>query len=403
MSRDDIQKLLGGYATGTLTPAEQDALFAAALDDQELFDALAREQSLRDLLRDPATKAQLLATLDEKPRAGWLTWWKPVAIGLSMAAISVVVVRQIPRTELQQAAAFKDSPAPGVSAPASVPAPAAEPERSLKDTATKKIEAPDTQSLREKKVAANEARQEKDTLKSARDEKVAEPAAAQPLAAVAPPPPPPAPAAPRKAEEAEPKELSAAKRADAVLARARPSARTLFLVRPPASQFMTSNFVDQGQQGQAQGKLQSPAPPLSQQQGGFRQSAEVSPDSKMLVPPLQPGVRYIVAGGTIRLETNDFGHLDVLARAGASVWRSVLSTAIEPGQVRATSLLRPDEREVFVSFNRSVELTKAGPMPPQPGDEPSTNLIEKEGDATYVVNPLTGLASRQVTFTIRLQ
>jgi len=44
MSRDEVQKLLGGYATGTLTPEEQQALFAAALEDQELFDALAHEQ-----------------------------------------------------------------------------------------------------------------------------------------------------------------------------------------------------------------------------------------------------------------------------------------------------------------------------------------------------------------------
>ena len=55
MSPQDIKKLLGGYATGTLTAEEQQALFAAALEDQELFDALAREQSVRDLLRDPAS------------------------------------------------------------------------------------------------------------------------------------------------------------------------------------------------------------------------------------------------------------------------------------------------------------------------------------------------------------
>ena len=61
MNREDIQKLLGGYATGTLTPEEQQALFAAALEDQEIFDALGREQALRDLLRDPSAKAQLLA------------------------------------------------------------------------------------------------------------------------------------------------------------------------------------------------------------------------------------------------------------------------------------------------------------------------------------------------------
>ena len=70
MSREDIRKLLGGYATGTLTAEEQQALFEAALDDQELFDALAKEQSLRDLLGDPAARAQLLAALDDGPLPG---------------------------------------------------------------------------------------------------------------------------------------------------------------------------------------------------------------------------------------------------------------------------------------------------------------------------------------------
>ena len=65
MSREEIHKLVGGYATGTLTPEEREALFRAALEDQELFDALAREQALSDLLSDPASKAQLLAALEE--------------------------------------------------------------------------------------------------------------------------------------------------------------------------------------------------------------------------------------------------------------------------------------------------------------------------------------------------
>jgi len=36
MTQEEIHKLLGGYATNTLTEAERNALFAAALDDQEL-------------------------------------------------------------------------------------------------------------------------------------------------------------------------------------------------------------------------------------------------------------------------------------------------------------------------------------------------------------------------------
>ncbi|HUJ75739.1 MAG TPA: hypothetical protein VL359_12805, partial [bacterium] len=98
MSREEIQKLVGGYATGTLTREEQEALFAAALADQELFDSLAREQALRDLLSDPAAKAQILATLAEPPRrwyrtAGWLGLSAAVAMA-GVALLIVVTVRQ---------------------------------------------------------------------------------------------------------------------------------------------------------------------------------------------------------------------------------------------------------------------------------------------------------------------
>ena len=94
MSREETKKLLGGYATGTLTPEEQQALFAAALEDQELFDALANEQSLRDLMRDPAAKAQMLAALDgPASRGGWMGWMRrPWVAGLVIAGLAAVGV-----------------------------------------------------------------------------------------------------------------------------------------------------------------------------------------------------------------------------------------------------------------------------------------------------------------------
>ena len=61
----EIRHLLGGYATGTLTDDERARLFAAALDDQALFDALAEEQPLKDLLDDPESRGYLLAELDQ--------------------------------------------------------------------------------------------------------------------------------------------------------------------------------------------------------------------------------------------------------------------------------------------------------------------------------------------------
>ena len=93
---DEIRKLLGGYATGTLTPAEEAALFAAALEDQELFDALAREQALRDHLRDPAMRAELLAALAPPPKpvhAGFWDWLRrPLVAGLVTAGLAGIVV-----------------------------------------------------------------------------------------------------------------------------------------------------------------------------------------------------------------------------------------------------------------------------------------------------------------------
>jgi hypothetical protein len=92
MNREEVRKLLGGYATGTLTQAEQEALFAAALEDQELFDALAAEQPVRDLLRDPAVKAGLLAALDDGPAKQPWWRWRPLIAGVAVAGIAAVAV-----------------------------------------------------------------------------------------------------------------------------------------------------------------------------------------------------------------------------------------------------------------------------------------------------------------------
>src|SRR5450759_4265085 len=95
MSPEDIKKLLGGYATGTLTAEERQALFAAALEDQELFDALAREQSLRDLLRDPAARAELLSALDtpaSRPGGFWQWLRRPAVAGLAAACVAAIAV-----------------------------------------------------------------------------------------------------------------------------------------------------------------------------------------------------------------------------------------------------------------------------------------------------------------------
>ncbi len=64
----DPRRLLGGYATDTLTDEERRELLRAALDDQELFDALVEEEGLRELLESPGARQEVLDAL-EKPTA----------------------------------------------------------------------------------------------------------------------------------------------------------------------------------------------------------------------------------------------------------------------------------------------------------------------------------------------
>ena len=125
MSREEIHKLLGGYATGTLTPEEQEALFAAALDDQELFDALAKEQPLHDLLREPAARAQLLAAIEERPAPWYRVWWRPAVAGVAVVAVLVFLGthREAPR----EVAQVRDMGPTPVAAPPPTPAAADKP------------------------------------------------------------------------------------------------------------------------------------------------------------------------------------------------------------------------------------------------------------------------------------
>ena len=59
-----------GYATDSLGEAERNELLRAALDDQELFDALVEEEGLRELLHDPAARQEVLAVLEQPTGVG---------------------------------------------------------------------------------------------------------------------------------------------------------------------------------------------------------------------------------------------------------------------------------------------------------------------------------------------
>ncbi len=109
MTRDDLLKLLGGYATGTLTPDERNILYEAALDDQALFNALADEQALKEMLDDPECRARLLAAASTEavfasaPKRTRPRWLIPLGIAASLLVIGstiLIVQRQPERTEV---------------------------------------------------------------------------------------------------------------------------------------------------------------------------------------------------------------------------------------------------------------------------------------------------------------
>jgi hypothetical protein len=127
VKRSEAEKLLGGYATGTLTEAERRVLFEAALADQALFDALADEEALRELLADPAIRAQLLGAL--APRVVPL-WRRPAILGMAagvlVAGLAGLAVLRGP-AEVRTSQPESPGPAaqaPGPALPASVAAPA---------------------------------------------------------------------------------------------------------------------------------------------------------------------------------------------------------------------------------------------------------------------------------------
>lgn len=137
MSRDEIQKLLGGYATDTLSDAERRALFEAAIEDQELFDALAKEQALRDVLQDPSVRQQLIVALGPARESFAVRAWhwlrQPAALAMAggMAALLIVaglVLRQTrhpARREVMMADALVPPP-PRAAEPSIVPPRAAQ-------------------------------------------------------------------------------------------------------------------------------------------------------------------------------------------------------------------------------------------------------------------------------------
>ena len=422
MNREDIRKLLGGYATGTLTLEEQEALFAAALEDQELFDALAREQSLRDLLRDPAAKAQALAALDQ-PKQGWLTrWWRPAALAAASVAVAGLVfiaVRPKPRIEnTQLIATVREQPAaPAVPQPEAATPPAATARAKSAATQPATDEEKRVSSALRREAAPKPAAKEVDSVLSDAVSPATPPGVggvvggipgsvplALPSAAPAPPPPPPV-----KRESPVFATQNAAQSVDIQGLKSKAvelSARELFMQNIAFTNQLFSK--DGSPQSVQQGQQVAPS---AQQQGGFRQQAAGNKsgfggaqDIRTLASAGSVGVRYTILPGadtpSVRFEPNAVGHLSVWARLPSGAWRVVQSSSASV-LMPITVKLAAGEKEIAVWFSRDPG--SRVPQEPPPAIGPAAVQPEgpRAGDpATYAVN--SNLAANEVRFNITL-
>jgi hypothetical protein len=382
MNREEIQKLLGGYATGTLTAEEQQALFAAALEDQELFDALAREQSLRDLLRDPAARAHLLAALDAPIPAPWFRrWWRPLsaaAVAVMMASVMIVAVRRHPPAAPDDF--FARPPVNMPMAPAPAPPPVAAlsvpKETALKDTAPKnKVEAALSAGSQFVEVQA-------------------------PAPVVGLPP-----VSLDKAQEL--RNLPVATRnavttgliADLKKSAAPPDARALFY---------GTLFAGGGGRGGAVGGIASGA-------AGIRPLAKTA----TAAPADHLGIQYrillktpagdfveadaaatgAVAAGTLfklQITTNDGGYVRVLLETADGAWRAVLNHAAErmqPIETEPIELDQPGRVKFYLAFARQ-------PLPQSNVAQPDDDIVVDRGPVVTVAGRVA--AVQQLSFNITL-
>jgi hypothetical protein len=402
MSREEVQKLLGGYATGTLTPAERQALCQAALEDQELFDALAKEQPLHDLLRDPAARARLLAVLDGE-RLPWTrrlaAWWLPAAGCLAVVGGAYIVwqagrhskpamVAQVRQQEMRKepAEVEKQSSVPGE-----------EPQGKV---------AGDTN----RSGLARESALSRTALQAPRAQRRSSPA--------------PRVSTPdlrdAVASAYEKEQLPASVKAEPS---AKADARGLFY---GIVQSLGAQQAQAGQHQAAPGPAQREQDKAAPEQ--LARAAKTMPPVRMtetvtLAPSL--GVRYTIlrktpdgsfaeanpedlrAGDTVELQfvPNADGYLYITVAVGAAR-RQIASAAVTRFQPFTTPPLEPGDKDLTAVFSRVPQAGAVGGFVPQPQLEvPARNVTEtvnRPERAVYVVNNAAGASSQQLTFPITL-
>ena len=411
MSPQDIEKLLGGYATDTLNDEERRTLFEAALGNQALFDALADEQALRELLQDEPSRAHLLAALgeDRVPPLARLAAWlrRPSVLGLAAAVaagivtVAVVIPRRTP-LERPATVAMNKPPQPE------------QVEAQLEKQAAS-VKAPETKTPETRRVIE---RVERDALKiqnapaspppPAKPTLPAEPAG---VSAAAPPPPPApvmAPPAPStttatvEVQEAQAKLAETSRPASAGLRMEdrkesqAPGARDLYYAVQPAA---VSGFVNQplraakarqrafgGGAGVVGGV---PTPPAAARAGGVRYSI-LKRNSDGSFAEVDPATIFAVGDALrVRFETNQAGNLGVMERQANGQWTLRMGARTQQGEPvhmpseSTINVTAPGAMRFFVRFSRNLRSE-----PSLDSIAPTAGLLRQDAaNSMYVVNP----------------
>jgi hypothetical protein len=217
MAPEDVRKLIGGWAAGTLTESERKALLEAALEDQELFNTLVAEQPMKELLDDPSARAELLAAVSrpESRSQGRFAWlfrpWPLAAAGAVAAGVILTVAISLREHEKPMVAEYAQKAAvpPQVQPEVPMESPKepsskAKLPRRKEAAAAKAPEAPASPSKPHEAVAKDEIVEMKQPLQVAQPSGVVGGVPGgviggiiSPQKAAAPPPPPPPPPPPK--------------------------------------------------------------------------------------------------------------------------------------------------------------------------------------------------------------
>ena len=363
-NHDRAEKLIGGWVAGTLTKEERNLLLDASISNQALFDALADEEGLRELLADPAVRHQLLAVLASSsqpaaapvPAHNWWRWlFRPAPMAAFSAGVLAVLAFVVVRPAFIEKPAQQIAPVGAASEAKAMDAAAPPPVAPTGEKPKEMVAVPSLDELRRSAPPTVAPAPSQPLVLADKLAKVAEPVdiaasssnkareneAKPALLAQAPPPPPPASAPAKKAEDG---------RAEAVSVTG--AAPPLVVAPAPRERTVTNAPVLAERADEAKAKRAA--------------ATRASPPIRYRVERQQPGGEWVEFGGELSPGTRARIAIDS-TQAGQLTIRSggqTVSLEVAPGQTAhfpAEGNLPADrgEREVAILFQPGPGLQAA--------------------------------------------